>query len=164
MRTRWVCLTLVTVVALAVLAGSGSAGPAGATLRIYIPGDAFSLDPAVASDFPTAISAYITHLRLVRVDKDGKIQPMGARSWTVTGGGLVYVFELDPRARFHNGRPVTAEDWKWTFDRLARPETRSGGAPAILGGVVGFDAVRRGETDGISGVRVLGPARLQIVL
>jgi ABC-type transport system substrate-binding protein len=164
MRTRWVYLTLVTVVALAVLAGSGSAGPAGATLRIYIPGDAFSLDPAVASDFPTAISAYITHLRLVRVDKDGKIQPMGARSWTVTGGGLVYVFELDPRARFHNGRPVTAEDWKWTFDRLARPETRSGGAPAILGGVVGFDAVRRGETDGISGVRVLGPARLQIVL
>jgi len=164
-RPVYVLLAALVAAAMLVSGMAAIAAPSGpTTLRLWIPGDAFSLDPALASDFPTAISAYITHMRLVRVDREGKLQPMGARSWTVTGGGLVYLFDLDPRAKFHDGRPVTAEDWKWTFDRLARPETRSGAAPAILGGVVGFDTVRRGETDSLSGVRVQSPTQLQIVL
>ncbi|MGH2375027.1 MAG: ABC transporter substrate-binding protein, partial [bacterium] len=68
-----------------------SAGPAGdSVLRIYMVGDARTLDPAVASDFPTASNAYLLHLRLVTMDGAGKIHPQGARSWNITGGGLVY--------------------------------------------------------------------------
>lgn len=142
-----------------------SAGPAGeSVLRIYMVGDARTLDPAVASDFPTASNAYLLHLRLVTMDGAGRIHPQGARSWNITGGGLVYTFELDPRAKFHNGKPVTAADWKWSLDRLAQPATGSGSAEAVLGGVIGFDAVRNGATMSLAGVRAVNPTTLQIAL
>jgi len=155
---------LLAVTAIVVVGASATAAPAAGVLRLWMPGDAYSLDPAVASDFTTAIASKVMHLTLVRTDSRGRILPMGARSWTTSGGGLVYTFELDPRARFHNGRPVTAADWKWSFDRLANPETKAGAAAAVLGGVVGFDAVRRGDTTSLAGIRVVGPLRLQIAL
>lgn len=142
-----------------------NAGPAGeSVLRIYMVGDARTLDPAVASDFPTASNGYLLHLRLVTMDGAGRIHPQGARSWSTTGGGLVYTFELDPRAKFHNGKPVTAADWKWSLDRLAQPATGSGSADAVLGGVIGFEAVRNGATTSLAGVRVVNPTTLQIAL
>ncbi len=141
------------------------AAPAGESVfRIYMVGDARSLDPAVASDFPSASNAFLLHLRLAGMDGAGKVYPMGARNWTVTGGGLVYTFELDLRAKFHSGKLVTAADWKWTFDRLVQPETGSGSAEAVLGGVVGYEAVRNGDTKSLAGVRVINPTTLQIAL
>ncbi len=163
-RGLWALAILVVMVAL--VPGIGAvAGPAGESVfRIYMVGDARTLDPAVAADFPSASSSFLIHLRLVTMDGTGKVHPMGARSWTVTGGGLVYTFELDPRAKFHNGKPITAADWKWSFDRLVQPETGSGAAQAVLGGVVGFDEVRSGATKSLAGVRVVNPTTLQIAL
>lgn len=140
------------------------AGTSGSVFRTYAVGEAPSLDPHVAADFTGATAAWLTQLRLVTIDNAGRLRPMGARSWTVTGGSLVYTFALDPRAKFHTGRPVTAADWKWSFDRLVRPETTSGAVQALLGGVVGFDAVHSGAADSLAGVRVVNPTTLQIAL
>ncbi|MGQ0571625.1 MAG: peptide ABC transporter substrate-binding protein [Armatimonadota bacterium] len=167
MNRRFLRFALAVCMGLAVLvSGMGaSAAPAGESVfRVYMVGDARTLDPAVASDFPTASNAYLLQLRLVSMDGTGKVFPMGARSWTITGGGLVYTFEMDPRAKFHNGKPVTAADWKWSLDRLAQPETGSGSAEAVLGGVIGYDAVRSGATRSLAGVRVVNPTTLQIAL
>jgi len=157
-------LTVVLGVALVASGVVVGAAPRETVFRIYMVGDARSLDPAVASDFPSASATFLLHLRLVTMDESGKVHPMGARNWTTTGGGLVYMFELDPRAKFHSGKPVTAADWKWSFDRLAQPETGSGGADSVLGGVVGFDAVHNGATKSLAGVRVISPTRLQVAL
>jgi oligopeptide transport system substrate-binding protein len=160
-----IMVVAVTGLVLAVSGLAATAGPAGeSVLRIYMVGDARTLDPAVASDFPTAANAYLLHLRLVIMDGAGKIHPQGARSWNITGGGLVYTFDLDPRAKFHNGKTVTAADWKWSLDRLAQPATGSGSAEAVLGGVIGFDAVRNGATESLAGVRVVNPTTLQVAL
>lgn len=152
------------VVTLFFAAGTGAGAPAESVFRVWMVGDARTLDPAVASDFPSGSSALLMQLRLVSADATGRISPMGARSWSVTGGGLVYTFELDPRAKFHSGKPVTAADWKWTLDRLAQPETGSGAAEALLGGIAGFEAVRSGATRSLAGVRVVNPTTLQIAL
>ena len=159
-------LAFVLILALGLLAsGLGArAAPAESVFRIYMVGDARTLDPAVASDFPTASVSFMLHLRLVKMDGTGKVFPMGARSWSVTGGGLVYTFELDPRAKFHNGKAVTAADWKWSLDRLAQPETGSGSAESVIGGIVGYDAVRTGATKSLAGVRVINATTLQIAL
>jgi oligopeptide transport system substrate-binding protein len=157
-------LVLTLILAFAAFGPTAGAGPAESVFRIYMVGDTRSLDPAVAADFPAASSAYLLHLRLVSMDGSGRVHPMGAKSWAVTGGGLVYTFDLDSNARFHNGKPVTAEDWKWSLDRLAQPETGSGAAQAVLGGIVGFDAVRSGATKSLAGVRVISPTTLQIAL
>jgi len=42
--------------------------------------------------------------------------PALAKSWT-RRDSLTLVFELDPRARWHDGQPVTARDVVFTFDR-----------------------------------------------
>jgi ABC-type transport system substrate-binding protein len=161
--SRWM-LALFLGLSLAAPNWRANAAPAESVFRVYMVGDARTLDPAVAADFPTASVAFLTQMRLVGMDGTGKVTPMGARSWQVTGGGLVYTFDLNPRARFHDGRPVTAADWKWTFDRLANPQTGSGAAAAVIGGIVGFDAVRSGNTTSLAGVRAVNPTTLQIAL
>lgn len=164
MRTRLTLGLLLVAAVLALPQGLGAAPGGGGVFRIFMVGDARHLDPHLASDFPTASVAYLLHLRLVNMDGQGRIHPMGATRWDISGGGLVYTFHLNPRARFHSGRPVTAEDWKWSFERLADPKTGSGAASLVLGGVVGFDQVRGGDTTSLAGIRVINPTTLQIAL
>ncbi len=45
------------------------------------------------------------------------IVPELAESWTISEDGLTITFTLKPDATFFDGRKVTAEDVKWSFDR-----------------------------------------------
>jgi microcin C transport system substrate-binding protein len=49
-----------------------------------------------------------------------------ARRWEISPDGLSFTFHLDPLARWSDGRPVTAEDVKWTFDRVMDPASQTG--------------------------------------
>ena len=55
---------------------------------------------------------------------DEDFQPRIARSWTFEDS-VTIVFELDPRARWHDGRPVTARDVEFTFDLYHDPGINS---------------------------------------
>ncbi|NGP17343.1 ABC transporter substrate-binding protein [Devosia aurantiaca] len=55
---------------------------------------------------------------LVRIDKDGAVQPGLAESWTVSDDGLNYSFKLHDGVTFHDGSAFDAEDVKFTFDRI----------------------------------------------
>src|SRR5690606_18264427 len=59
------------------------------------------------------------------------------RSWS-RRDSLTLVFELDPRARWHDGRPVTAEDVVFTFTRAMDPAI----APSIAELLHAIDTVR----------------------
>ena len=41
-------------------------------------------------------------------------QPALARAWTISEDKTTFTFELDPRARWSDGQPVTAEDVRFT--------------------------------------------------
>lgn len=48
------------------------------------------------------------------------VEGAGAESWEITetdDGGLLATFNLRPEAKFASGNPVTATDYKYTFDR-----------------------------------------------
>ena len=50
-----------------------------------------------------------------------------ATSWELSPDGTSYTFHINPKARWHDGVPVTAADVKWTLDTAANPtegETR----------------------------------------
>lgn len=51
---------------------------------------------------------------------DAGFQPLLARSWS-RRDSLTLVFELDPRARWHDGAPVTSRDVVFTFGRALDP-------------------------------------------
>ena len=56
---------------------------------------------------------------------DSGFTPRLARRWTWAKDSLSIAFQLDPRARWHDGRPVTASDVRFTFDLITDPYTPS---------------------------------------
>src|ERR1700736_2822870 len=47
------------------------------------------------------------------------IRPFLAPRWTASPDGLPYTFTLRPNVRSASGNPLTAADFKWSFERLA---------------------------------------------
>jgi len=56
---------------------------------------------------------------------DAGYEPRIASSWTWSRDSLSIAFHLDPRARWHDGRPVTAGDVRFAFAVLSDPKTAS---------------------------------------
>ena len=55
---------------------------------------------------------------LTRLDENGQIAPGLAQSWEISEDKKTYTFKLDPKARFHDGKPVTAKDVLFTASKL----------------------------------------------
>src|SRR4051812_45475068 len=142
--------------------GSSSGGSAKGDLRL-VGSDPLTMDPAQASDSGSA--GYIVEIfgGLVTLDQNLKIVPDLAESWDVTNDGKTYTFKIRKNAKFHDGRAVTADDFKYSFDRAAKlGQTTSTTAEAYLGDIVGARDVIRGKGDSISGVKVVDANTLQI--
>ena len=133
----------------------------GGVLRLALT-EPSGLDPARAEDTYQGFVIAQIFEGLVNLDANLNVVPAIARSWLVESGGLVYHFVIRPGARFHNGRPVTAEDVAWSFLRAAK--TPGGFAREHMAHIVGGLAAMAGEAPTISGVRVDGPQALTITL
>ena len=57
--------------------------------------------------------------------------PNLAEKWDISPDGKVYTFSLRKGIKWHNGKDVTAEDVKFTFERLLDPQTAAPLAPAF---------------------------------
>ncbi|MGH9225539.1 MAG: ABC transporter substrate-binding protein [Acidimicrobiales bacterium] len=89
----------------------------GGTLVVALDGqDPGSLNPAVTSNGGVHTASEPMFNGLVGLDKDGK--PVGelAENWTIESNGSVYRFTLRQGVTWHDGRPFTADDVKFTFD------------------------------------------------
>jgi|HubBroStandDraft_1064217.scaffolds.fasta_scaffold00061_32 oligopeptide transport system substrate-binding protein len=62
---------------------------------------------------------------LVTHDKEAKVVPGAAESWSISPDGLVYTFKLRADGKWSNGDPITAEDFVWTWRRAVDPATGS---------------------------------------
>ncbi len=125
-------------------------------------GDPPTLDPAQTSDVESATYIVEIFSGLVGFDKDLKIVPDIAESWEVSNGGKTYTFKLRENVTFHDGRPVTAQDVKYSLERAADPATRSTVAPLYLGDIVGFTEKYTGQAKEMEGVKVIDNYTLQI--
>jgi peptide/nickel transport system substrate-binding protein len=56
---------------------------------------------------------------------DKGFEPRLAKRWTWSADSLSVAFELDPRARWHDGRPLRAEDVTFSFDLYRDPAVGS---------------------------------------
>ncbi len=94
-------------------------------LRIVISADVTAPVPGLSGRTDNVRMADLLFLRLARYAGtsvgDRSATPELARSWTRRDARTL-VFELDPRARWHDGVPVTAEDVLFTFRRARDPE------------------------------------------
>lgn len=126
--------------------------------------DPITLDPAVSQDMTS--HAYIVQIfsGLVTLDEKLKVAPDIASSWDVGADGRVYTFHIRPDAKFQNGRQITAEDIKYSWERAASPATRSPTASAFLGDISGMDEVLGGKAREIRGLTVVDSNTLRVEL
>lgn len=101
---------------------------------------------------------------LVSLNDQLQIVPELAESWQVLENGTVYEFRLKPDIKFSNGDPVTAQDFKWSMERAARPETASAVAETYLGDIVGMQELINGDAGEASGIQVIDDRTLRITI
>ena len=104
--------------------------------------------------------------RLVEMESDGDgnvvIRPSLAESWEVSEDGLVYSFRLREDVAFSNGSPLTAEDVRYTFERLlTHPDSCN---QDIADNIVGADLLESGKAETLEGFRVLNDQSFSITL
>lgn len=64
--------------------------------------------------------------KLVNQDyKVGRIHPDLATKWDVSADGLTYTFTLREGVKWHDGKPFTSADVKWTYDDLIKEGTKA---------------------------------------
>ncbi len=82
------------------------------------------LDPRFSTDATSSRLIRLLYRQLV--DFDRRQRPVAALASWARLSPLHYRFRLDPsRARFHDGRPLTAEDVKATYDSVLDPKLAS---------------------------------------
>jgi peptide/nickel transport system substrate-binding protein len=76
-----------------------------------------SLDPRIGTDAQAEHIDSLLFDALVRRDEHFGLQPLLATSWE-TPDPLTWIFHLRTGVKFHDGRPLTSRDVKWTIDSL----------------------------------------------
>ncbi|MEM1049038.1 MAG: ABC transporter substrate-binding protein [Pseudomonadota bacterium] len=77
---------------------------------------------------------------LVRFAEDGSIRPALAESWDISDDGLTYTFTLHDGVTFHDGTALTAEDVKFSLDRIGADDSKNA-QKALYAAIESVDAV-----------------------
>ncbi|WP_142413013.1 peptide ABC transporter substrate-binding protein [Hathewaya massiliensis] len=93
-------------------------------------GEPTTLDPVKATTNTTWAPQGMIYEGLTRYqpqpDGTGKMEPGVAESWEASSDGLKYTFKLRKDSKWHDGKPVTAKDFVYTWQRVVDPKTGSG--------------------------------------
>lgn len=87
------------------------------TLVMIIESSPTNLDPRVGIDAQSERLDMLIFDALLRRDEHFNLQPMLAERWEIPDA-LTYIFHLHSGVRFHDGRPLTARDVKYTIDSM----------------------------------------------
>ncbi|MCK6481202.1 MAG: ABC transporter substrate-binding protein [Planctomycetaceae bacterium] len=142
------------------------------TLRVAVLANPPNLDPVEATD--TTSNALIRRIcnTLVGLDDNLALAPDLCEALPeVSPDGLVYTFRVRAGVKFHNGREMTAEDVKYSLQRLAEPWSKRFW---IIEPVAGAEAARKDMVDRkmdrgqpqtpIAGIEALPPRTIRITL
>lgn len=91
---------------------------------------------------------YNVYEGLVQLNQDGEIGSGLAESWEVSEDNLTYTFQLAEDATFSNGEPFTAEDAKFSIERVSSDWTVS----------------LKAAMDVVDAVEVVSPTELKVTL
>jgi peptide/nickel transport system substrate-binding protein len=100
-------------------APAGESGPRrGGTIVVAVTSDPGQLNPAITTAGPTHVVADNMFNGLIQFDENLNPQPSLAESWSISPDGRAYTFKLARGVRWHDGKPFTAADVKFTFEEV----------------------------------------------
>jgi ABC-type transport system substrate-binding protein len=134
---------------------------AGGTFRVkghYLPFNQV-FDPARPSHYFITEQLYDG---LVRFDNRFNPTPALAEYWTISEDGTRITFHLRDGVRFHNGHELTAEDVKYSLERLVEDRPDNTVYRHFIGKVVGAEAYWQGRAADVEGFRVVDQKTFEI--
>jgi ABC-type transport system substrate-binding protein len=137
----------------------------GGTYRLMGSGDIRSLDPAGAEGSEDWWSAGgLLYNRLYAYDPENQFFPdLAADFPTLSDDSLVYTIPLRQGVKFHNGREMVADDVAFSLAWQLWPDVYSWGK-TYMENIAGYDEVVAGETQELSGVKVIDPYTVEITV
>lgn len=140
-----------------------------------------TLEPVMSNSVNSIWGLSIMMEGLVQFDKESKLLPCIAKSWTISEDALTYTFSLRDDVYFHDnecfrstngkGRKVTASDFKYCLERVNNPEVKSRGLWVFRDKIKGVKefidyktSVASVEVKEISGIKALNDTTLVIEL
>jgi oligopeptide transport system substrate-binding protein len=121
-----------------------------------------TLDPAVSSESTSQTYVMQIFSGLVSLGTEAKPTPDIAERWQISDDGKTYTFYLRQGVKFQNGKEVTAQDFKYSWERACLPATHSQTAATYLGDIIGVKEVLAGKATAISGVEVIDDYTLKV--
>jgi oligopeptide transport system substrate-binding protein len=130
-----------------------------------------NLDPVMASNYAALWPLIQVCEGLVEFDPQMNLKPLLAESYSISEDGLVYTFKLRPNVRFHDddcfpnrkGRTVKSFDFKYCFERVCDPRTKTRGAWVFRDRIAASD-LRADTSAEISGIQCPDSLTLVITL
>ncbi len=144
---------------------SGDERPAGGVFR-RLWADPPTLDPALVTDgtsYDIVIELFSGLVKLTG-DANEPIVADLAESYSVSNAGKTYTFKLRDGLKFNDGSPVTATDFKWSWERAAAPETESPIVDEFLGDILGVQAIIDGDAVTADGIEVIDDQTLRVTI
>lgn len=164
-NSRFVRPVLAIVLAFVLVFSAASAVSAEKVFRFAHFGGATTLDPQFHTQGKW-VGMIALFEGLTQFNKDFKVIPNMAKSWTISPDGLVYTFKLRPDLKWSNGEKITAEDFKYSWIRILDPATHGASFEPGLWYIKNAKDFSTGKiTDPeLVGIKVMDPQTLQVTL
>jgi ABC-type transport system substrate-binding protein len=132
----------------------------GGIFRVGTTGASVQIDPQLSYITTGWWLEYATAAKLYNYTPKGTLVAEVASRYKVSNGGTRYTFFIRKGFRFSDGTSVTAGSFKYAINRAANKDLNSPAAQFITDfngvDVVGAEAVTKGRTTDVSGVRARG--------
>lgn len=126
-----------------------SSSAKGKQLSVQVGPNPETIDPALNSAVDGGNMLLHSFECLLVVDKDGKIAPGQAETWEQSEDGLTWTFHLRKGLKWSDGTALTANDFVYSWKRVADPAVAAPYADTVLGMVEGFEEAVAGDIDAL---------------
>ena len=86
----------------------------------------------------------------------------GAATYEISEDGHVFTFTIGDNVNWHDGEPVTAEDWLFAHEVIGHPDYDGPRYGSDFTNIEGMEEYHAGEADTISGIKVIDDKTLEI--
>ncbi|MBQ0709928.1 MULTISPECIES: ABC transporter substrate-binding protein [unclassified Ochrobactrum] len=136
----------------------------GGSMIVTYKDDVSTLDPAIGYDWQNWSMIKSLFDGLIDYEPGTtNLRKEIAEDYTISDDGKTFTFKLRKGVKFHNGRELTADDVKYSIERVVNPKTQSPGA-GFFGSIVGFEDASAGKAEALSGITVVDPYTIKFEL
>lgn len=132
-------------------------------LRCCEPYSLTEKDPMASSDMVDVHTLCNIHGTLINIDSSGNVSPGIAKYWKVHEDQVTWEFQLRKGITFHDGSSLTAEDVKFSYERLLS-KSLDAICAWILFDIEGAEGYHKGNANFVEGIKVINPYTLTITL